>query len=280
MYEEIVQFLEEQGMSMLKLCSVIDNYRTSKYSYESKNIRIAELNSYGISNEVIAIDVLTAVISVNKEPQTIQSVVAKLADDYMDIFSDTLSCLKTMSELLAVCSVCNLYTIERKGINESYSVQSRVVLENKTIDKINKFKYLPPMVCKPNVLTSNINTSHLTIKKSVILGKANYHEKKQAIDVINIANSVKLSLDPRILEFEETPNKELDTIQKKQQFSELNRTSTEVYNEIMELGNEFYLTWNFDKRGRTYSDGYHINIQSTGYKKACINLAKKEIINV
>lgn len=275
-HDEIVEFLEEQGLSLLKLCSAVDNYRTTKYSYESKNKRVVRLGK--VSNYDLVIDVITAAISTDGSPQILQSVVAKLAHDYDDLFDNHMDSVKTLSEVLAVCSMCGLYIIKQIEMGETYMVIPKVTLDTKAVDKINRFKYLPPMVSKPKELTSNEDNTHLSVVGHVILGKSNQHNLYQAIDSINIANSVKLSLCTEILQFEEVANKELDTADKKQQFSIMTKESTKVYNEILELGNEFHLTWKFDKRGRKYSQGYHINIQSTGYKKACINLAKKEII--
>ena len=55
-------------------------------------------------------------------------------------------------------------------------------------------------------------------------------------------------------------------------------SSRKVYQELLSYGNSFYLNWRFDKRGRMYSQGHEVNIQSTSYKKALINLTKREII--
>ena len=40
----------------------------------------------------------------------------------------------------------------------------------------------------------------------------------------------------------------------------------------------FYFTWKYDKRGRIYSQGYHVNIQSTSFKKSLINLHNKLVV--
>jgi DNA-directed RNA polymerase len=45
-------------------------------------------------------------------------------------------------------------------------------------------------------------------------------------------------------------------------------------------GNRFYMTHKYDKRGRTYSQGYHINPQGNDWNKAVIEFADKEVINV
>jgi DNA-directed RNA polymerase len=40
----------------------------------------------------------------------------------------------------------------------------------------------------------------------------------------------------------------------------------------------FHLTHKVDKRGRIYSQGYHVNTQGAAFKKAMIELAKEELI--
>ena len=45
---------------------------------------------------------------------------------------------------------------------------------------------------------------------------------------------------------------------------------------MMALGNEFWLTHKYDRRGRTYAVGYHINSQGTDYNKAVLELSKQE----
>ena len=54
--------------------------------------------------------------------------------------------------------------------------------------------------------------------------------------------------------------------------------SQEVMQHLLVLGNQFYLTHKYDRRGRTYAVGYHVNSQGTDYNKACLELAKEEVI--
>ena len=42
-------------------------------------------------------------------------------------------------------------------------------------------------------------------------------------------------------------------------------------------GNSLYITNKVDKRGRIYSQGFHINPQGDSYHKAMINLKHREI---
>jgi DNA-directed RNA polymerase len=44
-------------------------------------------------------------------------------------------------------------------------------------------------------------------------------------------------------------------------------------------GNRFWLTHKYDKRGRTYCQGYHVSYQGNDYNKACIEFADGEPLN-
>jgi DNA-directed RNA polymerase len=56
------------------------------------------------------------------------------------------------------------------------------------------------------------------------------------------------------------------------------RSSKVVTKQVLSLGNEFYLTHKYDKRGRSYSQGYHINYQGNAWNKAVVCLADKEFV--
>lgn len=278
-YKMVAKDIEDSklGLAASVAMAHINQYMAKTY-YESKNLRIKQLEK--METEDIFKEVIVAVM-LSTEPQPIQSVAARLAANLP--FDSHLDAAKTASELIAVVCYSDIYDIipARNSETGTLMVQSRYSLEEKTLKAIEATKYLPPMVCEPNEITGlgNIDNSHVSFEDSLILGKDHHHHQKLAIDAINIANQVALTLDTAVLEQAEMPNKELDTPEKMKQFKKLADDSREVYEEIVALGNEFYLTWKFDFRGRMYSQGYHINIQSTEYKKALINLAHKEVIS-
>ena len=92
-------------------------------------------------------------------------------------------------------------------------------------------------------------------------------------------NKVALSLDTEFLStVEEEPTFELDTQDKIDMWKTFKAQSYEFYKLMVRCGNEFYLTHKVDKRGRIYSSGYHITTQGTAFKKASIELSKKELV--
>ena len=97
----------------------------------------------------------------------------------------------------------------------------------------------------------------------VILGRGNNHQFKQAIDVLNTLQSIKFEIDPDILlNFKDDPLFETE---------QFNAISTQL------LGKPFAFEWNYDKRGRSYSTGYDIQLQGNEYKKSLLSFAKKEV---
>ena len=58
------------------------------------------------------------------------------------------------------------------------------------------------------------------------------------------------------------------------------RVSYQMYTLIVKQGNAFHLTHRVDSRGRIYAQGYHITTMGTAFKKASIDLAKQEIVEV
>ena len=133
------------------------------------------------------------------------------------------------------------------------------------------------MIEPPMDWTDNTDGGNLTQHKSVILGSLNHHTGHQALDVINILQALPWELN-EMLEFQEVPNSELDTVGKELQFGNHRNQSTRVYQELIDNGNRFHFVWNFDKRGRSYSQGYHCNLQATEYKKAILSFANKELV--
>lgn len=271
-----------------KAIEALQAYFNGKY-YQSKEKRISELTGQSrfefevLRDTFLLNEILLLTIPCDR-PVKIQAIVGHLAPILeMENHWDA---IKTAAELISVVgSATDFYDIllvEHSG-EKSIEVQSNYKLEFDTLVKLEKMKYLPPLITKPKEIKSNLDTPYLSknvVQKSVILGKENHHNYPQALDVINIANSVALELDTDILQYEETSKKPLDTKEKLLNFQLLRESSKEVFEDMINAGNKFYFSWRFDKRGRMYSMGYHINIQANEYRKAMLSLAKKEIIKL
>jgi hypothetical protein len=266
-------------LPMKKMIKALKKYIKKSY-YDSKNNRLNHLKFVleDVTYEGMIIEVMASIVSI--ETQTIQSVVGRIAPllKYDDIFDG----IKTAAEIVVILAQFGLYDVIRGMDSETGTmlVKSNLVLEDETLTFIANTKYLPPMICPPKRITHNMSNGYFTCNKSVILKSGNHHNKYQNLKALNIANQVSMSLDLFVLgNFKEEAKHELDTPEKVKAHNELVGSSTIVYEEILKQGNVFWFSNRYDKRGRMYCSGYHVSIQSTEYKKALINLSKKEIIN-
>jgi len=153
--------------------------------------------------------------------------------------------------------------------------------------ELDRFQFPLPMVIKPRRVTTNSETGYLINGGSVIL-KHNHHDDDVCLDHLNRANQVKFAIDYdtaamvknqwRNLDKPKEGESSGDFEKRKRAFDKYDRTAKEVIDLLLQHGNEFYLTHKYDKRGRTYCQGYHINYGGTSWNKACIELADKEMI--
>lgn len=155
-------------------------------------------------------------------------------------------------------------------------------------EDIDRYQYPMPMVVEPLPINTNMDTGYYTQKASVIL-KKNHHNLDVCLDHLNRSNRIKFKIDGdtaitiknkwRHLD-KPKPHEEYSEFRKRvKAFNKYNRTAHEVLNHLgIATGGEFYLTHRYDKRGRTYCQGYHCTYQGATWNKAVINLANEEIV--
>jgi hypothetical protein len=255
-------------------CELILAHYLSKSYYSSKNIRIAPL--WNVNHQEIVLDIFSVIFPLEGQ-QSIQNIVGQIGPllGYEDITMG----VKTASELVILMAETDLWDVHLASDSEtgSITIESNYTLSDKTKQLIEKCKYLPPMVCTPDVVVDNNTSGYLTFNESVVLNDR--HELPIGLDVLNIMNNTSLSIDEYMLEYIEESKKTLDTSEKRLQFESLSKESEQVYVDMLIKGNKFNMVHAYDSRGRSYCKGYHINYQGTQYKKSLINLHKKVIIN-
>lgn len=261
-------------------CEAINDHFSTNHLmwYPSKQQRWYLLRCMDITIDDIVQELFITVLLTQRS--NIQGIIGNLVGllEYKDPFDS----VKLLSEIIAVVGKeTNMFDIILPEDSElgSLTVQANYELDEEIKQIIADTMYLPPMLCKPQHIYVNYDFDYLAKPSSKILGKHNHHDNKIALDVLNIINSVPLMLDEHILQYDEEPNKELDTIEKIEQFNRMAKSSRKVYDMMLQTGNRFYNTHKYDKRGRLYSQGYHVHIQSTDYKKSLISLAEGEFLN-
>jgi hypothetical protein len=153
---------------------------------------------------------------------------------------------------------------------------------------LDRFQFPLPMVVPPRRVLDNSDTGYFTCRSSIIL-KKNHHEDDVCLDHINRVNRVRFSIDFitarmianrwRNLDRPKEGESQAEFDKRVKAFEKYDRSSKEVIDKLLAHGNEFYLTHRYDKRGRIYCQGYHVNYQGAPWNKAVIELADKEFVD-
>lgn len=152
---------------------------------------------------------------------------------------------------------------------------------------LDRYQYPLPMVVAPLRVRDNKDTGYFTSRNSVILRK-NHHEDDVCLDHLNRVNRVKFTINKDVVTMIKNRWRNLDRpkpnetnedyMKRVKAFNKYDRTAHEVIRTITRYGSEFYLTHKYDKRGRVYCQGYHINYQGAPWNKAVIELADQEYV--
>lgn len=129
--------------------------------------------------------------------------------------------------------------------------------------------------------------SHLLTKEhdSLILGKGNNVNQHISKEAINALQSVAWELNVDILDdlrdVLKDSDEALSTYELQDRVKAFNLRDVETDNVIQYLldnGNTFFFGWKYDKRGRSYSQGYHVNPQGNEYRKAMLQFSNKKML--
>lgn len=267
----VMQEVVQDGVKLVR--EYIDKAVAGEY-YDYKNARVIQLQNMDLT--ILVEDIFVGTAYCLKD-ELFTSVSAQMASRLR--FSDKEEAIATTAELLAVLCNTNVFDIRKQGKYGSMTVLSNLKLDQAILDKMDTGMYLPPMVCKPEILTSNYQSPYLTHNDSVILGSNNHHDFDVCLDVLNIMNSVELSLDLDFLcKVEEEHVKEFENQDDRDNWNTFKRQSYQVYSLLERDGNVFHMGHKYDKRGRVYASGYHVTTQGSGFKKAMLEFAQQELV--
>lgn len=153
--------------------------------------------------------------------------------------------------------------------------------------RIERFQYPLPMVVEPLRIIDNKDTGYFTGQRSIMLNN-NHTEEDVCLDHINRMNAIRLTINHRTVH--KTVNTwknlngpkegETDAEHKKRlrAFEKYDRVSRWIIDCLSKVTDVLYVTYRYDKRGRTYAQGYHVNPQGASWNKAMIEFADKEFI--
>lgn len=280
---ELANSLIDKGTDLVKTWLI-------KPHYPSKQMRVDQIAR--LNTRMLVIDILVGVAYFTK-PEQLVTVAAKTASRLG--FNDKEDAVRTAAELLAILCETNLFDITKSSATDSLMLTNNMCFSEKLNEFINQSMYLPPMVCEPLEIKHNRQSGYLTFDKSVLLKSYNHHDGDVCLDVLNTHNKTALSLSVDfLLAHPEQPSKPLDEVSgtdtktraqikqiirdKHEAWELFQKNSNKVYMLMINQGNRFYLNHAYDKRGRLYAQGYHINSQGAKHKKAMLELADKELV--
>jgi len=188
------------------------------------------------------------------------------------------------ADMLVKCAEADLitYSTVRKEFIVIFTISEDVQAD------LDRFQFPLPLVIPPKELTDNKSNGYYVGKGSVIL-RQNHHDNDVCLDHLNRMNKVRFTINQDVSRMVKNRWKSLDRMkqgdtrqkfeQRKRAFEKYDRTAKDVMAFVMEESDVIHLTHNYDKRGRTYCIGYHVNYQGTEWNKAVIELADKETID-
>lgn len=268
----------QQGIKLL------NDYLNTEYKYtlkdgtekiwHSKNNRIEQIKD--LDTQELVEDIFVG-IAYFQSPELFTSASAQIASRLRLSYKE--DAIRTTAEILAILAQTDAFDIIKEDAQASLELVSCISLSDDLVKFILGSQVLPPMVCSPLKLEHNYSSGYLTHNDSLILGPGNHHDGDICLDVLNIINNVALKLDTEFLsKVEEEPNHEFETERQAELWQEFKEQSYEFYKLMVECGNKFYFNHKVDKRGRIYSQGYHINPQGAPFKKSSLELWKQELV--
>lgn len=199
-------------------------------------------------------------------------------------YDPLVSASQLTADMLLRCAEANL--MDWDGYTKQFIV--RLTISEDVQRDIDRFQYPLPMVVPPRHVAENEDTGYFSSRGSIILRK-NHHNDDVCLDHINRVNKMRFAIDFdtatmvknrwRHLDKPKSGESKEEFAKRVKAFDKYDRTSRGVIDQLLAHGNEFYLTHRYDKRGRVYCQGYHVNYQGAPWNKAVIELADKEFVD-
>lgn len=276
--DKVKVFIEERFDLLDEMSKRIENwlvdYRNEVYgkTYASKDARLEVVED---NLEEIPSWLLYSVVLLGET--NIQATATKLG---LYLHEDNITAVKTGAELLAVCDGLG-YEIVRPvlGSGQTFTIKPKIDLDFELKTMLSLSLFLPPMVSLPNAWTTKSDGGYELTRNYAILGdRFNKHEYPINLHALNVLQDVSYILDSSIskeddtLDLSEVPSDVREQAEKN--FELALKQNRLVYDMLQDR--PFHFVWQYDKRGRMYSKGYHINIQGNEYRKAMLKFEKNE----
>lgn len=249
---------------------LIEEYLNKTYSYESKNLRLAKWRPD--EGELYEVVLATFTVILEQQVMTYQSIAGIISGRIK--MRDTVERVTTAAEIIALICRTGLLSMHKQGPGLSTMISTEFELPGEFPVCEDHMPLLEP----PEKITQNFTDEFGSL---ILGGKVNFHNGDICLDHINRMNAIPLQMNRPLLRLvEEQPKKVRDTAKKRQQWLDFKKKSYRVYTLVVRKGNRFYLPHKPDKRGRSYAVGYHVTTQGSSFKKASVQLADEEIVEM
>jgi hypothetical protein len=246
------------------------------------------LADHDISRDFVLELCIQMVIHKRAEPSALIAILYRKMDDGYGQHH----AMQRTADALELCVQANFvdYSMARKEFIVRLDVTSKVQHE------LDRYQYPLPMVVQPKPLRHNGQNgyvSHETGRGMPILKPGRmrdvYAQADICLDHLNRMNAIPLTLNTDVAETIDNewsnldrrkPNETHDQYEKRlKAFERYDDSSKDVMHAISGIRERFWLTHAYDRRGRCYCRGYHINYQGNPWNKAVIEFADKELIH-
>ena len=162
-------------------------------------------------------------------------------------------------------------------------------IDPKVKKEIDMYQFPLPMIVEPKKIKNNHTNGYLKVNNTSLLLNHSYHNEDICLDHINRVNRIPLTINLDVAYNVKNQWKNLDKRTPKESqmqfrnrvkaFEKYMHTAYTVMEVLNQEGNKIYLPHAYDKRGRTYSRGYHVLDQGNDWNKACVEFFHKEFID-
>ena len=186
--------------------------------------------------------------------------------------------LETASMIIEYCVDSGLAT------HQDGTLIVAVELSNEVEQEIRLHMYPPPLVVEPKKLKDNKDTGYY-IGSGTVMTRGSHTPKDVCIDVLNILNSFRYNLDLGVLAhsskfkaiLKRKPDQSLQNYNKAVRQWAVFDSETRQLIDLYYKDKNLWFTHAYDRRGRFYCRGYHINYQGNEWAKAIVQFTPQYV---
>lgn len=188
--------------------------------------------------------------------------------------------LETASMIIEYCVESGLAT------HQDDTLIVAVELSHEVEQEIRLHMYPPPLVVEPKKLKNNKDTGYY-IGTGSVMTRGSHTSKDVCLDVLNILNSFRYNLDLGVLAhsskfkaiIKRKPDQSLHNYNKAVRQWTIFDSETRQLIDLYYKDKNLWFTHAYDRRGRFYCRGYHINYQGVEWAKAIVQFTPQLIMS-